>query len=97
LWIFCAPSLRGENRRIEHTLSPQSDWTAWFFSAEDCILSKLEWYRLGHELSDRQWADVLGAVRVQSDRLDLAYLHPWADELMLDDLVDKALLEAGNA
>lgn len=29
-------------------------------SAEDTILRKLNWYRLGGEVSDRQWRDVAG-------------------------------------
>ena len=29
-------------------------------SAEDTVLRKLQWYRLGHEVSDRQWRDILG-------------------------------------
>ena len=29
-------------------------------SAEDVILNKLEWFRLGEEISHRQWNDVLG-------------------------------------
>ncbi|MBL8951748.1 MAG: hypothetical protein JNK82_13280 [Myxococcaceae bacterium] len=27
-------------------------------SAEDTVLAKLCWYREGHEVSDRQWADI---------------------------------------
>src|SRR5207245_260533 len=30
-----------------------------FVTAEDIILLKLEWYRLGEESSDRQWQDIL--------------------------------------
>src|SRR5262249_40184677 len=40
-------------------------------TAEDVILSKLHWYRLGGETSDQQWNDVLGVIAVQREALDL--------------------------
>ncbi len=64
-------------------------------SAEDCVLTKLEWYRKGKEVSDRQWRDVLGVLKVQRRRLDLAYLRRWASELAIDDLLARAFGDAG--
>lgn len=58
-------------------------------TAEDVVLLKLEWFRLGSETSDRQWTDVFGVFRVQADRLDAAYLDRWAAELGVADLLDK--------
>ena len=43
-------------------------------SAEDTILAKLVWFRKGGRVSDRQWHDILGVVKVQAERLDRAYL-----------------------
>ncbi len=60
-------------------------------SAEDTLLRKLEWYRLGREVSDRQWNDILGVIRTQDDRLDLEYLRHWASELGVADLLERAL------
>ena len=60
-------------------------------SAEDTVLRKLEWYRLGGEVSDRQWDDILGVIRTQGDRLDRGYLRHWASELGVADLLDRAL------
>jgi len=63
-------------------------------SPEDTILSKLEWYRLGGEVSDRQWRDVIGVLKVRAGELDLEYLQKWAGELNVSDLLDRALKEA---
>jgi hypothetical protein len=60
-------------------------------SPEDTILAKLVWFRKGREVSDRQWSDILGIVKVQADRLDLAYLRKWADSLAVLDLLNRLL------
>ncbi|MGH2353963.1 MAG: hypothetical protein ACRDI2_04955 [Chloroflexota bacterium] len=66
-----------------------------FKSPEDLILRKLEWYRAGGEVSERQWNDVLGVLRVQGTALDQGYLQHWAEQLGLTDLLEQALSEAG--
>jgi hypothetical protein len=63
-------------------------------SAEDVILSKLEWYRAGGEISERQWTDVIGVMKIQSNHLDWDYLRRWAAELEVADLLDRARREA---
>ena len=62
-------------------------------TAEDTILRKLEWYRQGGEVSDRQWGDVLGILRTQEDRLDLEYLRSRSETLGVGDLLAEALEE----
>ena len=64
-------------------------------SAEDTLLRKLQWFREGGQVSDRQWTDVLGILKVQGDRLDRLYLEEWAERLGVDELLDKARTEAG--
>ncbi|MCB9877783.1 MAG: hypothetical protein H6835_09300 [Planctomycetes bacterium] len=66
-------------------------------SAEDCVLSKLEWYEKGGRLSDRQWRDVQGILKAQRDDLDLAYLRLWAPRLDVVESLERALREAGLA
>lgn len=63
-------------------------------TAEDIILHKLEWFRLGGGVSERQWEDVLGVFRIQGGALDLGYLDRWARELGVDDLLARARTEA---
>lgn len=61
---------------------------------EDILLQKLHWYRKGGEISDRQWRDVMGIVRVQGARLDREYLDEAAPTLGVRDLLLRALREA---
>ncbi len=69
--------------------------SAIFASAEDTILSKLEWYRMGGEISERQWRDILGVLKTRAGELDLDYLRKWAKELKVTDLLERALKESG--
>jgi hypothetical protein len=50
-------------------------------SPEDIILNKLEWYRMGNEISTRQWKDILGVLNEQRASLDVTYLQHWAKNL----------------
>ncbi|MCP5112137.1 MAG: hypothetical protein GY953_15010 [bacterium] len=62
-------------------------------TAEDVILSKLRWYKLGGGISEQQWNDVLGVIAVQGERLDLDYMREWAAYLEVADLLEEALVE----
>lgn len=61
-----------------------------FASPEDVLLHKLIWYKLGNEISDRQWGDILGVIRVQGDSLEQDYLDRWADILEISNLLRRA-------
>lgn len=63
-------------------------------SAEDIIIAKLEWYRAGDGVSERQWRDILGVFLAEGDRLDTVYITSWADRLGLEELYARARLEA---
>jgi hypothetical protein len=67
--------------------------TAMVKTAEDTVLRKLQWYRSGGEVSDRQWNDVLGMLATVGDDLDLGYLNRWAAKLGVSDLLERAVNE----
>jgi hypothetical protein len=80
-------------RRQRHEVGTSRPRSAYFASPEDIILSKLEWYRSGGEVSDRQWNDILAVLRVQGEQLDRQYLQRWAEELRVPDLLERAVQE----
>ena len=64
-------------------------------SPEDVILTKLEWYKMGGGVSERQWKDVLGVLKLRGTALDMRYLKQWAATLGVADLLERALDDAG--
>jgi hypothetical protein len=60
---------------------------------EDVLVAKLRWYKDGGQVSDRQWGDITGVLRVNPD-LDLEYVRLWAGRLRVTELLDKALAES---
>ena len=64
-------------------------------TAEDIVLQKLDWFRRGGLGSDRQWRDVLGVLKLQSNRLDLSYLTATAALTGLSELLARARSDAG--
>lgn len=55
----------------------------YFASAEDVLIAKLEWAKLG--ASSRQIEDAAGIVALQGDQLDTAYVRHWVDALGLQE------------
>jgi hypothetical protein len=83
-------------RRQLYALSQDPELSAYVTSAEDIVLSKLEWYRLRGEISDRQWRDVIGVLTMQGENLDRDYMQRMATELSIPDLLTRALEESGQ-
>lgn len=65
-------------------------------SAEDTVLAKLQWFRRGGEVSERQWTDVVGLLRVVG-ALDHAYLRSRAPRRGVTNLLDRAWADAGKS
>lgn len=78
-------------RKVAVRLGDDDPHEVFVKSAEDTLLRKLLWYRLGGEVSDRQWEDVRGILSVQAGRLDMAYVSNWAERLGIRDLLDRLL------
>lgn len=65
----------------------------WIASAEDTIVSKLEWARKGQ--SERQLRDVVGVVETRGATLDFEYIERCCDSLGLRDWWARVLAETG--
>lgn len=81
-------------RRRTSLIATDPEQSIYVTSPEDTILAKLEWYRMGGEVSDRQWRDILGVLKTRAGELELDYLRKWAQELKVMDLLERALKEA---
>lgn len=84
-------------RRERYELSEEPRQELFLASAEDIILHKLHWFRLGGGISERQWNDVQGVLRVQNEKLDLSYLQRGAEHIRVEELLEQALRNAGIA
>ena len=85
------------DRRQPWVADPDSGRVFFVATPEDTVLAKLAWYRLGDEISDRQWRDILGVLAVQGDRLGFAYMRQWAATLDVSDLLERVLGENRGA
>ena len=81
-------------RRALAVIGMDPETSLYITSPEDTILAKLEWYRMGGEVSDRQWRDILGVLKTRAGELDLPYMRLSAVTLNVTDLLDRALREA---
>jgi hypothetical protein len=86
---------REEARRAQTQILEAGTRPVRVASAEDAILTKLEWFVMGGGSSGRQWNDILGILKRQGVALDPGYLARWADALGVRDQLERALVEAG--
>ncbi len=64
----------------------------FFYAPEDIVIRKLAWFRMGGEVSDRQWRDILGILRLTP--VDREYLQRASVAYGVADLLDRAWLES---
>lgn len=81
-------------RRIRRNVGTDEPLELSLATPEDTVLAKLHWFRQSGEVSDRQWRDVLGVLKVQGGLLDFAYLRHWAARLGLTELLNRAFDDA---
>lgn len=85
------------SRRRPQPVESGSTVQMYVKTAEDTALSKLEWYKLGGEISETQWRDVVNILKAQARRLEFVYLRRWAKELGVSELLERAIRQAGIA
>ena len=81
-------------RRQPDTLDEEGSRKFYLSSPEDIILNKLQWYHKGGRISQQQWKDILGVLKVQGNKLDLEYLKYWASGLNISDLLNRSFDDA---
>lgn len=64
------------------------DVSVYAATAEDVVLAKLEWAKMGE--SERQIRDAAGIIEVQRGRLDEEYVARWAAALDIEDQLEAA-------
>jgi hypothetical protein len=73
--------LLGENRTVAAPIA----------TAEDSIVSKLEWFRMTNETSERQWDDVTKLIKLLGADADIEYLQAASESVGVVDLIDRLL------
>jgi hypothetical protein len=83
------------NRSTLERLGDRKSIEVCIATAEDTIISKLEWFRLTNETSERQWDDVSRLIKLLSTQADVSYLHRAAESVGIGDLLQRLLEESG--
>ncbi len=82
--FICRRSRAFSKMEFERRVLADLDGSPLFIAtAEDVVLAKLEWAKLGG--SQRQMEDVAGLLRVRSGDLDMAYIMKWVAALDLEN------------
>lgn len=82
-------------RSLKDTLVENDQSSKFHFATpEDTIINKLAWYKRGNRVSERQWLDIIGVIKIQGNTLDKKYLEKWAIKLKLIEFLEKAFIDA---
>ncbi len=97
IFIFSSEELLQEemSRAKKVIVSEEPQQTLWVADAADIVIQKLLWYEQGGRVSERQWEDIIGVIKVSGQDLDMKHIEKWVKAKGLKELLSKALLEAG--
>ena len=91
--IFMKPSAYHQQAFQRRTAAEIEQVPLFAATAEDTIISKMEWGKLGG--SSRQIEDVAGILQVRGEELDRIYIEKWVHELGLTSQWQRARQAAG--
>ena len=89
------PFAQQELRRAREDILVVGCRPFFFASPEDMILAKLDWWKSGGGVSNRQWNDILEIIKEKHAALDISYLRQSAPMLGVVDVLEKAFNDAG--
>lgn len=88
--IYCSTNDALSSRQLERRIFVDASGTRLpICSPEDILLQKLWWFEQGARVSDRQWRDLIGVLRVNREKLDLEYLDARLRDAGLTELFAK--------
>lgn len=91
--IFRKPTAFHQEEFRRRTQADVEGVRVFVATAEDVVLSKLEWAKLGE--SSRQIEDVAGILKARSSSLDRVYVEKWVKEMGLSSEWARARQSAG--
>ena len=91
--IFQKPGAFHQQAFLRRTSAQIDGIDVFALTAEDVVVSKLEWAKMGE--STRQIEDVAGVLKVQQNSFDRPYIEKWVAELGLVSQWNEARRQAG--
>lgn len=73
------------SRRVKTSIEGR---TIWLPTAEDVVIQKLRWAKLGKR--EKDFLDAIGILRVRRPRLEWEHIEKWCSELILGEILEEA-------